>query len=429
MAGDPVAQALCRDCLVEAPLPATGRCRACGSPRLIADAERNALSVAHVDCDAFYATIEKRDDPSLADKPVIVGGGKRGVVSTACYVARTFGVRSAMPMFKALAACPHAVVIHPNMEKYARVSRQVREMMRALTPLVEPISIDEAFLDLAGTERMHHAPPIVTLLRFARAVENDLGVTVSIGLSHNKFLAKIASDLDKPRGFSVISKAETLDFLATKPVSIFFGIGKVAEARLARAGLRTVADIRRRSPAELFRLIGNDAERLYQLAHGKDTRTVRAQRETKTISAETTFDIDISSLQDLEPILWRLSERLSARMKKAGLAGHSITLKLKTVDFKLRTRSRSGLPPTQLAGRLFKTGRALLAQECDGTHFRLIGIGASDLCDAAEGDRGDLADTGVAREAQAERAVDKLRNRFGDDAVVKGISLRGRERD
>jgi DNA polymerase IV len=429
MAGDPVAQALCRDCLVEAPLPAAGRCRACGSPRLIANAERNALTVAHVDCDAFYATIEKRDDPSLADKPVIVGGGKRGVVSTACYVARTFGVRSAMPMFKALAACPHAVVIRPNMEKYARVSRQVRETMRALTPLVEPISIDEAFLDLAGTERLHHAPPIVTLLRFARSVEKDLGVTVSIGLSHNKFLAKIASDLDKPRGFSLIGKAETLDFLATKPVSIFFGIGKVAEARLARAGLRTVADIRRKNPAELFRLVGNDAERLHRLAHGQDTRAVRAERETKTISAETTFDTDISLLQDLEPILWRLSERLSARMKKAGVAGHSITLKLKTADFKLRTRSRSGLAPTQLAGRLFKTGRALLAQECDGTRFRLIGIGASDLCDAAEGDRGDLADTGVAREAQAERAVDKLRNRFGDDAVVKGISLRGSDRE
>ena len=429
MAGDPVAQALCRDCLVEAPFPATGRCRACGSPRLIANAERNALTVAHVDCDAFYATIEKRDDPSLADKPVIVGGGKRGVVSTACYVARTYGVRSAMPMFKALAACPDAVVIRPNMEKYARVSRQVREMMRALTPLVEPISIDEAFLDLAGTERLHHAPPVVTLLRFTRAVEKELGVTVSIGLSHNKFLAKIASDLDKPRGFSLIGKAETLDFLATKPVSIFFGIGKVAEARLARADLRTVADIRRKSPAELVRLIGNDAERLYQLAHGQDTRAVRAERETKTISAETTFDTDISSLQDLEPILWRLCERLSARMKKAELSGRSITLKLKTADFKLRTRSRSGLAPTQLAGRLFKTGRALLAQECEGTRFRLIGIGASDLCDAAEDDRGDLADTGVAREAQAERAVDKLRNRFGDDAVVKGISLRGRERD
>jgi DNA polymerase-4 len=429
MAGASIAQALCRDCLVEAPLPAAGRCRTCGSPRLIAHAERNALTVAHVDCDAFYATIEKRDDPSLADKPVIVGGGKRGVVSTACYVARTFGVRSAMPMFKALAACPHAVVIRPNMEKYVRVSRQVREMMRALTPLVEAISIDEAFLDLAGTERLHHAPPIATLLRFARAVEKEIGVTVSIGLSHNKFLAKIASDIDKPRGFSLIGKAETLDFLATKPVSIFFGVGKVAEARLTRAGLRTVGDIRRKSPAELFRLIGNDAARLRQLAHGEDARTVRVERETKTISAETTFETDIGALQDLEPILWRLSEKLSARMKKAELAGRSITLKLKTADFKLRTRSRSGLAPTQLAGRLFKTGRALLAQECDGTRFRLIGIGASDLCNAAESDRGDLADAEVRREAEAERAVDKLRDRFGDDAVIKGISLRGKDRE
>ena len=311
----------------------------------------------------------------------------------------------------------------------SRVSRRVREMMRALTPLVEPLSIDEAFLDLSGTERLHHAPPIVTLLRFARAVEAEIGVTVSIGLSHNKFLAKIASDLDKPRGFSLIGKAETLGFLAPKPVSIFFGVGKVAEARLARAGLRTVADIRRLAPADLFRLIGNDAERLHRLAHGHDARPVRVERETKTISAETTFNTDIGSLQDLEPILWRLCERLSARMKKAELAGRSITLKLKTADFKLRTRSRSGLAPTQLAGRLFKTGRALLAQECDGTRFRLIGIGASDLCEGTQSDHGDLADTDLRREAQAERAVDRLRDRFGDDAVIKGISLRGKGQD
>ena len=193
----------CRDCLADAS-PNSGRCGACRSPRLLRHPELDRLSIAHVDCDAFYATIEKRDDPALAAEPVIVGGGKRGVVAAACYVARTFGVRSAMPMFEALRLCPHATVIRPNMEKYVGVGREVRRMMLDLTPQVEPLSIDEAFLDLTGTERLHGMNPAKALARFARDVESKVGITVSIGLSGNKFLAKIASDLDKPRGFAVL---------------------------------------------------------------------------------------------------------------------------------------------------------------------------------------------------------------------------------
>jgi len=412
----------CRDCLTLT-APVRPRCPACGSPRVLSHPERDRLSIAHVDCDAFYATIEKRDAPELRDKPVIVGGGKRGVVSTACYIARTYGVRSAMPMFQALQACPHAVVIKPDMEKYARVGREVRRMMLELTPLVEPLSIDEAFLDLTGTERLHKASPAITLARFAQRVEKELGITISVGLSVNKFLAKIASDLDKPRGFSIIGEAGVDSFLAGKPVSIIHGIGAATQERLARAGLRTIDDIRARDPGEIVALVGKDGLRLHRLAHGIDTRKVDPVRETKSISAETTFNHDIRDVETLTPILWRLTEKLSFRLKKAGFAGRSVTLKLKTADFRTRTRSRSGFPPTQLARRLFDIAAPMLASECDGTAFRLIGIGASDLCDAALADTGDLADTESVRLARMERAVDNLRERFGKAAVVRGIGF------
>lgn len=418
---------LCRDCLAWA-RPGARRCAACGSPRLLAHPERDRLSIAHVDCDAFYAAVEKRDDPSLRDRPVIVGGGRRGVVATCCYVARTFGVRSAMPMFKALAACPDAVVIRPDMEKYKAVGREIRARMLALTPLVEPLSIDEAFLDLTGTERLHGASPAITLARFAHAIEREVGVTVSVGLAPNKFLAKIASDLDKPRGFSVIGGAEALEFLGARPVGILPGIGAAAQARLAQAGITLVRHLREAELSDLYRVAGSDGARLARLARGEDDRPVRPERDTKSVSAETTFNEDLRGLDDLEPVLWRLAEKVSARLKRAGLAGRSVTLKLKDSGFRLRTRQTSGLAATQLATRLFEPARALLRLECDGTPFRLIGIGAGDLCDAAEADRGDLADADVARLARREAAIDRLRERFGDGAVQRGLALRGRER-
>ena len=294
-------KALCRDCF-SAPGEAF-RCPICHSPRLVRHPALESFTVAHVDCDAFYATIEKRDDPSLADKPVIIGGGRRGVVSTACYVARTFGVRSAMPMFKALEACPDAVVIRPDMEKYVRVGAQVREMMLALTPLVEPLSIDEAFLDLSGTERLHHANAAQTLARFARDVEAELGITVSIGLSGNKFLAKIASDLEKPRGFSVIDPREAPGFLAPRPVSFIWGVGKVGAERYARDGYRTIGDLQRAGERELARRYGGEGLRLARLAFGLDTRAVEPEHDAKTVSAETTFETDLATTEDLLPIL------------------------------------------------------------------------------------------------------------------------------
>ncbi|SEE31478.1 DNA polymerase-4 [Rhizobiales bacterium GAS188] len=417
---------ICRDCrstLGEK----RARCPHCGSPRLFAHPEWDKLAIAHVDCDAFYATIEKRDDPSLMAKPVIIGGGRRGVVSTACYIARIHGVHSAMPMFKARAACPNAVIIKPNMEKYVKVSREVRRLMLELTPLVEPVSIDEAFLDLSGTQALHGTPPSLTLMRFSEKVEKEIGVTVSIGLSFNKFLAKIASDIDKPRGFSAIGEAEALDFLGPKPVTILPGVGKAAAARFGREGVSTVLDLRRLEPRRMVSLLGNDGMRLTRLANARDDRRVTPEHETKSVSAETTFETDTRDAEVLLPILMHLSEKVSARMKASELGGSTITLKLKTSDFRLVTRSRTVSAPTNLAGRIYQAARALMQPELARGPYRLIGVGVSELVPAEEADRGDLADQSVAREAGMERAVDSLRARFGQGAITRGLVFAARQ--
>jgi len=420
----------CRDCLTEsAGKEGARRCPACGSPRLLAHAERDDLAIAHVDCDAFYAAIEKRDDPSLRDKPVIVGGGRRGVVATCCYVARTFGVRSAMPMFKALDLCPDAVVVRPRMDLYAQVGQQVRQMMLDLTPLVEPLSIDEAFLDLSGTQLLHRAPPALALARFAQRVERDIGISVSIGLSYCKFLAKIASDLDKPRGFAVIGRAEARGFLAPRPLGHLWGVGAVTEKRLAAEGFHTLGDIQAMDEAVFMRRIGAaEAQRLWRLANGRDDRPVSPDRETKSVSSETTFDTDVADPHALAGALFELCEKTSARLKAQEIGGLVVTLKLKTADFKLRTRSVTLHEPTQLASRLFEAARALLVKEADGARFRLIGVGASALHAAQACDRGDLADTRVAREKATESALDSLRGKFGAGAIMRGIAFRGGEK-
>ncbi|AXK79758.1 DNA polymerase IV [Pseudolabrys taiwanensis] len=413
------AVSFCRDCLADAPPTAT-RCRACGSPRLMRHAAADKLTIAHIDCDAFYATIEKRDDPSLADKPLIIGGGKRGVVSTACYIARTYGVRSAMPMFEAMSRCPHAVVVKPNMAKYVDVGREVRRRMLALTPLVEPLSIDEAFLDLTGTERLHGMSAAKVLARFAMEVEREIGITVSVGLSANKFLAKIASDLDKPRGFAVIAPEEAPAFLAPRPVGFIYGVGAVSAAKLAQDGFRTIADLQRAEERDLMRRYGEEGMRLWRLARGIDTRRVDPERETKSVSAETTFDRDIGEFRPLEQTLWELTEKVSGRLKKQALAGSTVTLKLKSADFKIRTRARSLNGPTQLAATIFAAGRDLLKNEVGGTRYRLIGIGVSHLEEVSGEELSDLLNR---REAQAEHAIDRLREKFGKAAVVKGLAI------
>ena len=414
---------LCRDCLTQSP-GELRRCRACASPRVVSHPELDTLAIAHVDCDAFYAAVEKRDNPALRDKPVIIGGGRRGVVSTCCYIARVHGVRSAMPMFKALPLCPDAVVVRPDMAKYARVGRQVREMMLALTPLVEPLSIDEAFLDLSGTGRLHGASPALTLARFAAKIEREIGITVSIGLSYCKFLAKMASELDKPRGYAIVGTAEARAFLATRPVSAIWGVGKVGARRLERDGFSTIGDLQRADEADLFRKLGAEGGRLWRLARGIDNRPVSPERDGKNVSAETTFEHDLADIAALTTKLWQLSEKVSGRLKAQEIAGKTVTLKLKTADFKLRTRARALNEPTQLAQRIFEAARELLAKEATGPAFRLIGVGLADLSPASEADKGDLVDTGVGKIKATEAAVDALREKFGKGAVVRGIAFK-----
>ena len=414
---------LCRDCLTR--FSGGPRCPACRSPRLVAHAELESLSIAHMDCDAFYASVEKRDNPALRDQPVIVGGGTRGVVSTCCYIARISGVRSAMPMFQALKLCPQAVVVKPRMSVYVEVSRQIRALMDQLTPAIEPLSLDEAFLDLTGTERLHGAPPAVLLARLVKQMEDGLGITGSIGLSHNKFLAKIASDIDKPRGFSVIGRADTAEFLRPKPVRIIWGVGEAGQTALAAAGIRTIADLLRWDRRDLQARFGSMGDRLYHLARGEDTRRVIRDERMKSVSAETTFDEDTSDPDILDGHLWRLAERVSDRAKAKDLAGRTVTLKLKRTDFQILTRRHSLQDATQTADRLYREARALFDAGATPGPFRLIGVGLSDLTPAEDADRmSDLLDPQAASRRAAERATDAIRARFGQDAIIKGRALR-----
>jgi DNA polymerase-4 len=384
-----------------------------------------SLTLAHIDCDAFYATVEKRDNPDIVDRPVIIGGGKRGVVSAACYIARTYGVRSAMPMFKALDLCPDAVVVRPDMAKYVRVGREVRHAMQALTPLVEPLSIDEAFLDLSGTQRVHGMIPAKVLAKFAADIERTVGITVSVGLSVNKFLAKIASDLDKPRGFATLDQEDAVAMLADRPVSFIYGVGPATAEKLSQRGFRKISDLQRADETDLMKQFGGEGRRLWRLARGIDDRLVVADRGAKTISNETTFNEDIRDYATLEKILWRLSEKVSSRLKSSELSGTTVTLKLKTADFRQRTRSQSIQSPTQMAARIFDISREMLAKEIDGTAFRLIGTGVSALKPGNEAGDDNMLDR---RSSHAERAMDDLRKKFGSAAVIRGIAYDGPEK-
>jgi DNA polymerase-4 len=416
---------LCRDCGTLAAAPAgSRRCAACGSPRMVEHPELGTLPIAHIDCDAFYATVEKRDRPELADQPVIVGGRQRGVVLACCYVARLYGVRSAMPMFKALAACPHAVVIRPDMAKYREVGRAVRAEMRRLTPLVEPLSIDEAFLDLTGTEGVTGMAPAKALVGLVRRIEAALGVTASVGLSYNKFLAKIASDLDKPRGFAVIGRGDAATFLADKPVGLLWGVGAAMQRRLAADGIALIGQLRALDEREMARRYGKMGRRLARLARGEDARHVEPISQAKSISAETTFASDESDVEALARTLWPLCEQVSARLKAAGLAAATATLKLKTSDFRIRTRSRRLADPTQLAEMLFRTARLLLRAEADSqTRFRLIGVGADTLISADAADLPTLFDQDDGRPRRLEQAIDDIRDRHGKGAVRLGRAI------
>lgn len=418
----PITQ-LCKDCGHDMTAAGSPPCAQCGGRRVLAHPELGVLSIAHVDCDAFYCSVEKRDNPELADQPVIVGGGRRGVVSAACYHARVYGVRSAMPMFKALKACPQAVVIRGNMEKYGREGRRIRTMMRELTPLVEPLSIDEAFLDLTGTERLHGMNPAQSLLALQRRVLDEVGVTVSVGLSYNKFLAKTASDLDKPHGFAVLGRGDAQDFLADKPVGFIYGIGPSFAKKLNAVGIKTISDVRAQGDKAMAMRFGDLGLHLSRLSRAEDSRRVNPSRIRKSVSSETTFSDDISDLETLKDKLWLICQKTSDRAKALDTAGRVVTLKLKTSDFKSVTRRRTLAEPVQLADAMFGVCTEMLDREAGGRAYRLIGAGLSNLSDY-RGDSGDLLDPGAVKRGMAERASDKARERFGKDAVMTGRALR-----
>jgi DNA polymerase-4 len=387
----------------------------------VAHAELGTLAIAHLDCDAFYASVEKRDRPELRDKPVIVGGARRGVVTTACYIARLSGVRSAMPMFKALALCPGAVVIAPDFSKYRAESRRILDKLRALTPLVEPLSLDEAWLDLSGTRRLHGAAPALILGRLQAEIERDVGLTVSVGLAPNKLLAKIASEMDKPRGYGVIGAADAAAVLAPRPVSILPGIGPSSARALASRGINTVGDVARADPGDLM---GDDSRgaRLSRLAIGRDDRPVEPGGRRKSLSAEATFDTDLRQIDDLEARLWTLCDRVARHARAEGIAGRAVTLKLRTHDFRTLSRRRAAPRAIQTAKTLFAIASGLLREQVRGEAYRLVGVGLVDLAPASES--AELFTTADTRALRAETALDSLRRRFGEDAVTRGRALK-----
>ncbi len=412
---------ICRDCFSAFERDET--CPACGGDRVLSHPELETLSIAHLDCDAFFAAVEKRDRPELANQPVIVGGGARGVVATCCYIARLYGVHSAMPIFKALKACPDAVIVRPDFDKYAAAAKVIRTLMGELTPQVQPVSIDEAYMDLSGTRKLHGQSPAALLMRLQKRIDTEVGITVSIGLSVNKFLAKTASDLDKPRGFRLIGEAEATELLAPRPIDFIHGVGPALARKVQARGYRTLADLQNANPKTLIGHFGETGLWLHQRAKGVDNRRVETEHDRKSVSAETTFSEDLSELSALEDRLWTACEKTARRAKSAGVQGSVVTLKLKTSDFRSRTRRVSLPVPTQLGQTLFRCSRALLAKECDGTRFRLIGVGISDL-EPASGDVADLIDPASLKRAGAERAADIARSRFGDAAITTGRGVR-----
>ena len=393
--------ALCPDCHhkwrfhADRPLAKSGEgayapCPVCGGKRGIAHAELPELFIGHLDCDAFYASIEKRDRPELMDQPVIIGGGHRGVVSTCCYVARKFGVRSAMPAFKARELCPDGVFLKPDMAKYQREGYRVRDMMRAITPDIEPLSIDEAFLDLTNAQGTHGKTAAECLIDLQAEIRREVGITVSIGLSYNKFLAKIASDLNKPFGFSMIGSAEAVSFLADKPVRMMWGVGPAMERKLRDDGITTIGQMQQLDIHALQGRYGSIGKRFFHFSRGQDNRRVEQSSERKSLSSETTFNEDISDLDELVDIAKRLTARVASDLARKEIAGHTVVLKLKSADFKTRTRNMRLTYPTLREDLILETALTLLKKEVDGTRYRLLGVGVADLFPADTADPADL---------------------------------------
>jgi len=380
-------------------------------------------AIIHVDMDAFYASVEVMDDPALVGKPVIVGGTpeSRGVVSAASYEARRFGVHSAMSAARARKLCAHGVFLAPRMARYAELSRRIRAILDAYTPLVEPISLDEAFLDITGSRLLFGSGPEIGRA-VKRRIREEVGLVASVGVAPNKFLAKLASDLEKPDGFVVIAPGEATARLADLPVSRLWGVGKVAEKKLLRQGIRLVREVVRTPAAELEKIVGSYATRLKQLAVGLDDRPVVADEDAKSLSAETTFARDIESADELRAVLDELADRVGRRTRSHGFAAHTIQIKARYADFSTVTRAHTLTEPTAQTTVIRDTARDLLEVRLDrkGRALRLLGVGVSHLVRAEE-TPGLLFEDARSRKHRAiDSALDDLRERFGGAVIRRG---------
>ncbi|HED66808.1 MAG TPA: DNA polymerase IV [Planctomycetes bacterium] len=390
----------------------------------------------HVDMDAFYASIEMRDDPSLRGLPVCVGGPaeRRGVIAAASYEARAFGVHSAMATAEAKRLCPDLVLLPPDFDRYTRVSREIMAIFRRYTPLVEPLSLDEAFLDVAGSERLFGSA-----VEIGRRIKEDIlretGLVASVGVAPSKFLAKLASDLDKPDGFRVIAPDEVRTVLDPLPVRKIFGVGPRTAKRLASLGVETVGDLAGRRRADVLREFGASGAWIHDLAHGIDPRRVTPGRVEKSHGLERTFAEDISDREELRLILFEFCEQVSFELRDRGLRGRTVTLKARTAAFKTMTRSRTVDVPLNEGRRIYAVARELLARIPPGP-LRLLGIQLSNLSDVrapvqgglfgSEAHEADASGISPERRERAAKALDQLRHRFGKGTVVPG-SLLGRK--
>lgn len=379
--------------------------------------------IIHVDMDAFYASVEVMDNPELTGLPVIVGGTPegRGVVSAASYEARKFGVHSAMSAFRAKKLCPHGVFLHPRMSRYVELSREIRAIFEEYTPLVEPISIDEAFLDVTGSERLL-GPPVEIGRAIKRRIREEVGLVASVGVAPNKFLAKLASDLEKPDGFVVITRENAEERLADLPVGKLWGVGKVSQKSFATMGIHTVGDILRMPHDRLEGVVGSWAARLRQLARGIDDRPVVRDHEAKSISAETTFARDIGDADELRDLVDHLVERVARRVRKAGLLGYTVNLKARYADFTTVTRALTLNEPTSQTPAIRAAARQLLESRLGrkGRALRLLGVGLSHFVRRDEQPELLFRDPADEKNEVVDDVVDKLQDRFGWDSIRRG---------
>lgn len=382
--------------------------------------------ILHCDMDAFYASVEERDRPELVGKPVIVGGApeKRGVVSAANYVARRYGVHSAMPSATARRLCPNGVYLPPRIGYYAEVSRQIREVFERFTPLVEPLSLDEAFLDVTGSEQLFGSAAAIGL-KIKEAVRKETGLVVSVGVAPNKFLAKIASDFKKPDGFFVVEAGRVQEFLDPLPVERLWGVGKQSSKVFERLGIRTIGQLRQWPVDTLRGRFGSHGEHLWQLAHGIDDDPVVAEREAKSVSHETTFEQDIDDLEVLRAWLIDLTEQVAWRLRRHGLKGRTVHLKVRFADFSLITRSQTLPSPTDITDELWRTADELLCCRLPSSHLpvRLIGMGVSGFGSTGM-TQGLLFDQDERKkQADLDAATDQIRERFGAGALRRATGI------